>query len=124
MTDVFDPSQAGNFDTKAFLRGAIIASSRTTDTDLPPQRKRTMRTLAVLAVIAAALCFETSNANAQGKYWPWCSRYGWTVVCAYANVQQCQAAVSGAGGFCQPNVVGPPVVERRYAKRVRHARQY
>ena len=82
-----------------------------------------MRTFAVLAIVVAALSFEARDANAQGKYWPWCSRYGWTIVCAYANFQQCQAAVSGAGGFCQPNVVGPPAAERRYFKRTRHARQ-
>ena len=83
-----------------------------------------MRTFAVLAIVVAALSFEARDANAQGKYWPWCSRYGWTVVCGYATFQQCLAAVSGAGGFCQQNVVGPPVAERRNGKRARQARHY
>lgn len=83
-----------------------------------------MRTLAVLAIVAAALGLGARDASAEGKYWPWCSRYGWTVVCGYATFQQCLASVSGAGGFCQPNIVGPPVTERSHGKRARHARRH
>ncbi len=84
-----------------------------------------MRTLAVLAVIVAALSLDAKDANAQGKYWPWCARYdGWTIVCGFATFQQCLATVSGVGGICQPNVEGPPVAERRHTKRARHARRH
>lgn len=83
-----------------------------------------MRTFAVLAVVAAALSFNATAANAEGKYWPWCAQYdGWTIVCGFATFQQCLATISGVGGICQPNVVGPPAAERYATRRVRHAQQ-
>ena len=84
-----------------------------------------MRTLAILAVITAALCSSPRDAQAQGKYCPWCARYdGWTVVCGFATFQQCLATISGVGGFCQRNVMSPPFAAEgpRY-KRARHARR-
>ena len=79
-----------------------------------------MRTLAVLAVVIAALSFGAGNANAQGKYWPWCARYdSWTIVCSFATHQQCMATVSGVGGYCQRNVMPPPGPEARPARRQR-----
>jgi hypothetical protein len=68
-----------------------------------------MRTLAVLALVIAAMSAGAGDANAQGKYWPWCARYDvWTIVCGFATYQQCAATVSGVGGYCQRNVMGPP----------------
>jgi len=82
-----------------------------------------MRALAVLAVIVAALSLDAKDANAQGKYWPWCAQYdGWTIVCGFATFQQCLATISGVGGICQPNVVGPPVAAGARYQRTRHAR--
>jgi len=81
-----------------------------------------MRTLAVLAVVIAASSLNARDANAQGRYWPWCSRYGWSTVCGFATFQQCLESVSGAGGFCQPNMMPPPVPVRATAKRKHRSR--
>ena len=68
-----------------------------------------MRTLAGFAVVIAALSFGAGDANAQGKYWPWCARYdSWTIVCSFDSYQQCMATVSGVGGYCQRNVMPGP----------------
>ena len=83
-----------------------------------------MRTLTILALVIAAMGFNARDAQAEGKYWPWCARYsGWTVVCGFTTFQQCLATVSGVGGICQPNVM-PPVVEGVRDKRTRHARRH
>jgi len=80
-----------------------------------------MRTIGILALLAATLSVSAGEAKAE-RYWPWCSRYGWSTICAYATFQQCQASVSGAGGYCQPNVM-PPLIG--YASpRVSRARQH
>jgi len=79
-----------------------------------------MRTLAGLAVVIAALSFGAGDANAQGKYWPWCARYdSWTIVCGFATYQQCMATVSGVGGYCQRNVMPPPAASPRKQRRDR-----
>lgn len=83
-----------------------------------------MRTLTILAVLIAALSLGTNDAKAE-RYWPWCARYdGWTIVCGFATFQQCLATVSGVGGICQQNVMGPTVAEvsapRKRKHRYRH----
>ena len=78
-----------------------------------------MRMIAALAVLMAAVSFSTGEAKAE-PYWPWCARYGWSTICAYATFQQCQAGVSGAGGYCTQNVMPPPIG----AQRVSRARKY
>jgi len=81
-----------------------------------------MRTGAGLAVIAAALSF-THEANAQGTYYPWCSRYNaYTYNCGFKTWQQCQANISGMGGICYENPMPPPPAESR-ASRKRKVRQ-
>lgn len=82
-----------------------------------------MRTLSILALVIAAIGLNARDAQAQGKYWPWCARYdGWTIVCGFATFQQCLATISGVGGICQPNVLPPPVAGGVRTKRTRHAR--
>ena len=79
-----------------------------------------MRTLAILAVVIAALSFGAGDAHAQGKYWPWCARYdSWTIVCGFDSYQQCMATVSGVGGYCQRNVMPPPGGEARPPRKQR-----
>jgi len=68
-----------------------------------------MRTIGVLALLVATLSVSAGEAKAE-RYWPWCSRYGWSTICAYATFQQCQASVSGAGGYCMQNVMPPPLI--------------
>jgi Protein of unknown function (DUF3551) len=86
--------------------------------------RSTMRTFAMLAVIAASFGV-TQSANAQGKYYPWCARYDpYSIVCGFDTRQQCMATVSGAGGYCQQNVMPPPVAEQRTGKKRKVKRTY
>lgn len=79
-----------------------------------------MRMLATLAVIVVTLSFS-HEANAQGKYYPWCARYdAWTIVCGFDTHRQCMDTVSGVGGYCQENVAPPPFVEARASHKRKH----
>jgi hypothetical protein len=78
-----------------------------------------------LAVFIAALSISAGEASAQGKYWPWCARYGgWTIVCGFATFQQCQATISGVGGICQPNVMGPTVAQVAAPRQRKHRNRH
>lgn len=74
--------------------------------------------IAALAGLIAGLAAETAHAD---KY-RWCAQYsgraGGSSNCYFVTLQQCQAAVSGVGGFCRPsNFTGseerPPRSKRR-----------
>ena len=81
-----------------------------------------MRTITIVGLfVVAMLSGGTGSAKAE-RYWPWCARYGWSTVCSFATFQQCVASVSGAGGFCQQNVLPPPIGETRVirARQRRH----
>jgi hypothetical protein len=58
-----------------------------------------MRCLAAGAIVIAA-CAVSGPAAAQGA---WCSQDMNAVNCGYYTLQQCQAGVSGQGGYCIPN---------------------
>ena len=59
-----------------------------------------MRTIPLVAVTFAALSLSTIGARAG----TWCSHYSrGSSNCGFYSFQQCQANVSGIGGFCQPN---------------------
>jgi hypothetical protein len=78
-----------------------------------------MRTLTLGAAIAA-LSTLNGPAAAQGS---WCSQDMNAVNCGYYTLQQCQAGVSGNGGYCIPSpyvkqVTHEPPRQRR-AKRTR-----
>jgi hypothetical protein len=57
-------------------------------------------------------------ANAA-DYYPWCARYGGGAdspgvpSCGFMTRQQCQASVSGTGGFCEQNWPQTPGSQRR-----------
>jgi hypothetical protein len=57
-----------------------------------------MRTLSVISIILATLSFSTMAANAA----TWCAHYGGYggTNCGFHSFEQCQAALSGNGGFC------------------------
>ena len=60
-----------------------------------------MRTIPLVAVTFAALFVSTMGAHAA----PWCADYSGKggTNCGFYSFQQCQAAVSGRGGFCRTN---------------------
>jgi len=61
---------------------------------------------AVLAAAAAALILTASSQPAAAAEFPWCAHYGDShggINCGFVSLQQCRAAISGNGGYCQPN---------------------
>jgi hypothetical protein len=64
----------------------------------------TMRKIALVSAIVLAPAFgDTANADP----YRWCAEYGGgrggATNCYFVTLQQCQAAVSGNGGFCRQN---------------------
>jgi hypothetical protein len=75
----------------------------------------------------AALALTTLLAGAPAQAadeWPWCAYYGalgmGATNCGFATRAQCQAAISGVGGFCQTN---PRYVPPRRSKARRAVQQ-
>jgi len=59
--------------------------------------------LFVFSVIAATTVLNTPT---KAQNYPWCALYdmeGGGQNCGFTTLQQCQAALSGGGDFCQPN---------------------
>jgi hypothetical protein len=62
-----------------------------------------MRTIPLIAITFAALSLSVTGARADGT---WCAHYGdkgGGTNCGFYSFEQCQAARSGNGGFCQRN---------------------
>ena len=62
-----------------------------------------MRTLPLVLVTFAALSLSIVGARADGT---WCAIFGTGhsgANCSFRSLGQCQATLSGIGGFCQPN---------------------
>lgn len=69
-----------------------------------------MRKTMWLAIVVAALSFATVGGARAQTHWPWCLYYSaWTYNCGFATLQQCVASSIGAGGYCRPNPLPPPV---------------
>jgi hypothetical protein len=58
-----------------------------------------MRLLSAFAIVVATLSLSTTYASAER----WCADYGSQggTNCGFHSYAQCQAAVSGVGGFCR-----------------------
>ncbi|MFL5084044.1 MAG: DUF3551 domain-containing protein [Xanthobacteraceae bacterium] len=68
---------------------------------------------AALAVGAFGLFASIHSANAEITY-PWCAQYGdpdGTRNCGFSRLDQCRAAISGNGGYCEQNPMYRPAVE-------------
>jgi hypothetical protein len=70
--------------------------------------------IATLAVLTAGGALDTANADP----YRWCAQYsgrGGATNCYFVTWEQCQAAVSGVGGFCRVNTfyTGPDAPPRR-----------
>jgi Protein of unknown function (DUF3551) len=60
----------------------------------------------LMAAIVIVLAVLTQTSNAQ-----WCAEYsgmGGTESCGFSTFEQCQASVSGIGGFCRPSQYNNP----------------
>jgi hypothetical protein len=67
------------------------------------------RRITVTLAVAFALLVLADTASAQN--YPWCAQYGWRDGgrnCGFSTWQQCMAAVSGVGGYCEPNAMYRP----------------
>jgi hypothetical protein len=77
-----------------------------------------------LAAALAALAIAAAADTAQADPYRWCALYGGAggagggTNCYFVTLAQCQATVSGTGGFCQPNPFytggGGRATKRRY----------
>jgi hypothetical protein len=66
----------------------------------------------------------TESAVAQNRSYAWCAIYsgrsmGGSKNCSFNAWEQCQAQVSGIGGFCQPNYYASTPQPRRKMRRFR-----
>ena len=57
-----------------------------------------MRLLSAVSIILATLALSSAGANAA----TWCAHYGshGGTNCGFHSFEQCEAAISGNGGFC------------------------
>jgi hypothetical protein len=77
-----------------------------------------MRLISLVGVTFAALSLSIVGARADGT---WCAQYsspGGATNCGFYSFEQCQATVSGIGGFCMRNPFSPSAAEprRRYRR--------
>jgi Protein of unknown function (DUF3551) len=71
------------------------------------------RTFLALAALILAVLLHTGSAHAQN--YPWCAQYSGDVGgtnCGFSTLPQCQATVSGIGGYCYQNPMSPAQVNQ------------
>ena len=65
------------------------------------------RNVIVTTIAAAALVSLSASSPAQAREYPWCAYYGVfgsvATNCGFNTLAQCQATISGIGGYCQTN---------------------
>jgi len=62
------------------------------------------KTFIGLATLTMAMLLHAGSLHAQN--YPWCAQYSGDVGgenCGFVTIQQCQATVSGIGGYCYQN---------------------
>ena len=62
-----------------------------------------MRTMLLAVATAAATMALSAPAMAQSPLYPWCAQYEEGTNCGFTSLSQCQQALSGNGGSCEPN---------------------
>jgi hypothetical protein len=76
---------------------------------------------AAVAMIALGLLMGVHPARAEITY-PWCAQYGdrdGARNCGFSTLEQCRAAISGNGGYCEENPMYRPLVETPPPRRPR-----
>ena len=86
--------------------GITMETERSLAEQETPNLEATMRILSITFGIALGMTALTGGgANAQN--YPWCAQYGGKMGgsqnCGFSTFAQCQAALSGNGGFCNRN---------------------
>lgn len=82
-------------------------------------------------IAVGILCgFALSGTAASAQNYPWCAQYGGKMGgaqnCGFSTFAQCQAALSGNGGFCNRNTqyTGGGDGSGAYRRHYRHYRNY
>jgi hypothetical protein len=68
--------------------------------------------LAAFGIFGGVACF---GGAAQAQNYPWCAVYGGSFGgrnCGFTTFEQCQATISGIGGFCAENTQYEPPAGR------------
>jgi len=60
-------------------------------------------TILAVATAAATMAFSGPAMAQQAAIYPWCAQYEEGTNCGFTSLLQCQQAMSGNGGFCEPN---------------------
>jgi hypothetical protein len=58
-----------------------------------------------LATLLVGFAIDATQTSANADPYRWCAMYSarGATNCYFVNLDQCRAALSGMGGFCQPN---------------------
>ena len=58
-----------------------------------------------LAILLVTVAIDGAHHGAQADPYRWCAMYRakGATNCYFVTLDQCRAAISGMGGFCQPN---------------------
>jgi Protein of unknown function (DUF3551) len=98
-------SSAATAEVEIFLASLLnnIAASALVMKRHRNTRRSAMRTLLFMLAILGVTAEIGSPAQAQN--YPWCADYAGfgSQNCGFTTLQQCQAALSGNGGFCNAN---------------------
>ena len=70
-----------------------------------------MRHFAVVLIFGSALVLTGAGEARAGAWCAWYDPY--TYNCGFNTFQQCEATISGAGGYCAPNANQPPAAPQR-----------
>jgi len=64
-----------------------------------------MRTILATAALAALVMATGTQPSAAEVTYPWCAQYAMqgSINCGFSTLEQCQAALSGNGGYCSAN---------------------
>jgi hypothetical protein len=117
IPDVRQPQQPKRRNSLRHCRNKIAASALVIEQHRNTRRSAMRIMLFMLAVFAVT---AGSGTRAQAQNYPWCADYAGfgSQNCGFTTIQQCQAALSGNGGFCNANTqyvspAGAPVSRAR-----------
>jgi hypothetical protein len=72
-----------------------------------------MRTILTAVAIAALVMVAGAHPSVAEVTYPWCAEYSMqgSSNCGFTTIEQCRAALSGNGGYCNQNPMFRPGVE-------------
>jgi Protein of unknown function (DUF3551) len=70
-----------------------------------------MRHFAIALMVGSTLALASTGEAHAGAWCAWYDPY--TYNCGFNTFQQCQATISGAGGYCAPNANQPQTAAGR-----------